>query len=528
MPPENTRTIDIGSPEWYAFLREHGIEGAPMPTPSVQDGLPPADYVTDLPGITRPFTPEEVAVNERMETVLRDTAALLGVDVERYRATMNAMGQRVNAQELQLNMGYMWAGIQAPPPDHGAHIPAEIAAMKEAELRLAAEELGVTLEALQVAQREAQRRNDLLLSSPAAVPEPAVSPQPTTTPDSPAPARAPEAVFMSIDPSGPAARNYGAEHMPAIAAHQVGNVQQWLAEHYGVAALGRGGVDGKWGPDTQALFERACREANIDPRTVDFTDLADPELRSLVQHHTQRAQSPVASRGLPDALPDTLRPRDIGGRTDDLVYRITPEILAEQRAQTRVAENIGRAEDASIAAVASAFGVSAEQLQSLFSASNQAARDQSDPARVADAFQQLATRLGVDIETLRQTMLQHGFHAQRQGVMHGNDVGWVNEIEWRVTDEQRLAGLTPEELAGWQRIQQTMEAWRNPIPDAQDVLPEMLQLNPRASTLLHEQLAGVNLDWNTFNQQQPEGSAPESQFAQFTRERTDTLGLTNT
>lgn len=122
------------------------------------------------------------------------------------------------------------------------------------------------------------------------------TPPPTTTPGSdttPSPSTA--AGITLPDASGNAARNYGAgAGMPAISDNQVRAFQEAILAAGG--SLEPYGADGKWGEVTQTAFLNICSAANIDPSTVDFNNLSDPETQQLLTHMA-RPRSPAASQG---------------------------------------------------------------------------------------------------------------------------------------------------------------------------------------------------------------------------------------
>lgn len=298
MPPSDTRTIDVGSPEWEQLLNDLNIEGAPLPpaeTP-VNERLRPE-------GIYRPPTPEDIARRERMDAVNAHAAGLLGLDAERYQSERFQTAQEIDRQRIDIQLSYVWHSIEPPPEGHHERMQAEIAQMEAQQEQALAERLGITVEQLRDAQRAAEAA-----VPPVSLPAITGAPLEPLAPLAPtAPETAPSPLSLS---QGGQARNYGATNMPPIADNQVREVQGLLMARYGVGDLGTPseptGVDGKWGHRTQGVFERACLDADIDPSTVDFTDPNNPGLQQLMRHletqHTGPAQ-PTRTDASPS--PDT-------------------------------------------------------------------------------------------------------------------------------------------------------------------------------------------------------------------------------
>jgi hypothetical protein len=61
-------------------------------------------------------------------------------------------------------------------------------------------------------------------------------------------------------------------------------MQEAIARMGNAEDLGKAGVDGKWGPKTQAAFEKVCAECGVDPKKVDLTKAPNEETQRLMAH----------------------------------------------------------------------------------------------------------------------------------------------------------------------------------------------------------------------------------------------------
>ena len=85
-----------------------------------------------------------------------------------------------------------------------------------------------------------------------------------------------------------------------IGASQVDDVQRVLIAATGVQGIGSGAnpnePDGKWGARTRAAFEAFCRDHNIDPTKVDFTNPDDPETKKFMEEASKAANARATDR----------------------------------------------------------------------------------------------------------------------------------------------------------------------------------------------------------------------------------------
>lgn len=114
-------------------------------------------------------------------------------------------------------------------------------------------------------------------------------------------------------PAGAKASLYRVESGPeGLHQNQVRDVQQLLLDA-GMDVGGNGRTpDEKWGPRSQAAFTQLCQQAQIDPRTVDFSNPASPDTQRFVAAAQARAESRQTLLDSPhDMLPPGMQRSDV-------------------------------------------------------------------------------------------------------------------------------------------------------------------------------------------------------------------------